>query len=354
MADTSFVAGIKRLNPTNYRVWSTCVMSYLQGQDLWEVTNGTETQVPRNDTGGAIGKWRVKVGRAMFVLKTTVEEEMLDHFQEAETPKNAWDILERLFTKKNDTRLQLLENELLSVTQKDMTIPKYFHIVKPLCREIADLDQQSKIGDTRMKRIIIHGLRPEFQSFVTVVQGWPTQPSLSEFENLLSGQESLAKQMASVSVSAVPKQENEALFAGKGKGRFKPNHGYNKKKPWDRSNNFNKGNRPEEQNQQEGSVDRKNWNRNKKGKRPSFKTFKCYNCGMQGHIAKYYTASATEEVNAATTQNQTEEPWDAEAHYAGIEEVHALMATVKPALNLLNDWIVDSGCSNHLTGERSG
>ncbi|XP_076929160.1 uncharacterized protein LOC143593407 [Bidens hawaiensis] len=196
MADTSFVAGIKRLNQTNYRVWSAYVMSYLQGQDLWEVTNGTEMQVPRNNTGGAIGKWRVKVGRAMFMLKTTVKEETLDHFQESETPKHAWDILERLFTKKKDTRLQLLENELLSVTQKDMTIPKFFHKVKSLCREIADLDQQSRIGDARMKQIIIHGLRPEFQSFVAAVQGWPNQLSLSEFENLLSGQESLAKQMA--------------------------------------------------------------------------------------------------------------------------------------------------------------
>ncbi|XP_076950388.1 uncharacterized protein LOC143623337 [Bidens hawaiensis] len=142
---------------------------------------------------------------------------MLDHFQEAETPKNAWDILERLFTKKNDTRLQLLENELLSVTQKDMTIPKYFHKVKSLCHEIADLDQQLRIGDARMKRIIIHGLRPEFQSFVVAIQGWPTQPSLSEFENLLSGQESLAKQTAGVSVSAVPNQENEALLRAKEK-----------------------------------------------------------------------------------------------------------------------------------------
>jgi hypothetical protein len=36
-----------------------------------------------------------------------------------------------------------------------------------------------------MKRIIIHGLKPEYQSFVTAVKGWPTQPSLVEFEKLL-------------------------------------------------------------------------------------------------------------------------------------------------------------------------
>ncbi|KAL0418759.1 UNVERIFIED_CONTAM: hypothetical protein Sradi_1289400 [Sesamum radiatum] len=63
-----------------------------------------------------------------------------------------------------------------------------------------------------MKRIIIHGLKPEFRSFVATVQGWPTQPSLVEFENLLAGQEALAKQMGGVSL----KNDEEALYANKG------------------------------------------------------------------------------------------------------------------------------------------
>uniref|UniRef100_F6H7P1 Uncharacterized protein n=1 Tax=Vitis vinifera TaxID=29760 RepID=F6H7P1_VITVI len=68
-----------------------------------------------------------------------------------------------------------------------------------------------------MKRIIIHGLRPEFRGFVAVVQGWQNQPSLVEFENLLTGQEALAKQMGGVSL----KGEEEALYAHKGRWNSK-------------------------------------------------------------------------------------------------------------------------------------
>ena len=74
-----------------------------------------------------------------------------------------------VFLKKNDTRLQLLENELLSISQCNMTIAQYFHKVKSICREISELDSKSVIGEARMKRIIIHGLRPEYRSFVIAV-----------------------------------------------------------------------------------------------------------------------------------------------------------------------------------------
>lgn len=97
----------------------------------------------------------------MFALKTTVEEDVLEHIQDAKTPKQAWDTFAKLFSKKNDTRLQLLESELLSIAQRDMTVAQYFHKVKMLCRKILELDPQAPIGETRMKRIIIHGLRPE-------------------------------------------------------------------------------------------------------------------------------------------------------------------------------------------------
>ena len=53
------------------------MMSYLQGQDLWEVVGGSETMSPEEDANGILHKWRIKAGKAMFSLKTTVEEEML-------------------------------------------------------------------------------------------------------------------------------------------------------------------------------------------------------------------------------------------------------------------------------------
>ena len=85
---------------------------------------------------------------------------------------------------------------------------------------MSELDSSAAIGDERIKRIIIHGLRPEYRGFVAAVQGWPKQPSLVEFENLLAGQEAMAKQMGGASL----KGEEEALYANKGKGYSKQHY----------------------------------------------------------------------------------------------------------------------------------
>ena len=69
----------------------------------------------------------------MFAIKTTIEEERMEHIRDATTPREAWISLAMRFSKKNDIRLQLLENELMSISQKDMTISQYFTKMKSLC-----------------------------------------------------------------------------------------------------------------------------------------------------------------------------------------------------------------------------
>ncbi|KAM1906652.1 hypothetical protein ACFX14_026396 [Malus domestica] len=275
----------------------------------------------------------------MFALKTTIEEEMLEHIRDAKTPKEAWDIFVTLFSKKNDTRLQLLENELLSIAQRDMTIAQYFHKVKSICREISELDPTAPIGETRMKRIIIHGLRPEYRGFVAAIQGWPTQPSLVEFENLLAGQEAMAKQMGGVSL----KGEEEALYTSKSKGTFKRYTGSGSKKDGDKVKSH----------QGKGSSRPGGASKNRSNSRKF--DGECNNCGKMGHMAKdCWTKKGHVESNTATSSSKenSEDGWDAEALFAMKEEELALTVTTQEQIDYKNDSIVDSGCSNHMTGDK--
>lgn len=81
-----------------------------------------------------------------------------------------------------------------------------------------------------MKHSIIHGLKPEFGSFVAPIQGWSIQPSLLDFDNLLAGQEALVKQMGSISI----KDEDESLYMERCKGKYKPNSNQGQKKNFDK------------------------------------------------------------------------------------------------------------------------
>ena len=106
MSDLQVVGGIKKLNKKNYNTWVTCMTSYMQEQDLWEVVNGSEaTQPTAEDANDILCKWKIKASKAMFALKTTIKEEMLEHIRDATTPKKAWDTFATLLLKKNDTRL---------------------------------------------------------------------------------------------------------------------------------------------------------------------------------------------------------------------------------------------------------
>ncbi|KAL0374947.1 UNVERIFIED_CONTAM: hypothetical protein Sradi_3410400 [Sesamum radiatum] len=333
MDDLQVIGGIKKLNNNNYNSWSTCIMSYMQGQDLWEVVNGNEVIQPEaEDANGMLRKWKIKAGKAMFILKTTIEEEVLEHIRETKTPKEAWDTFAKLFPKKNDTKLQLIESELLSVAQRDLTVAQYFHKVKSLCREISELDPEAPIGEARMKRIIIHGLKPEFRSFVVAVQGWPTQPSLVEFENLLAGQEALAKQMGGVSL----KNDEEALYASKGRRNSKADGSK-------RSDDKTRGHQSERSTRTAGGS--KNHNNAKKFEG------KCYHCGKKGHMARNcWSKKNVAESNVVTSK--TEDEWDFEASFAADEDELAFAATISNQINYESDWIVDSGCSNHMTGDK--
>lgn len=73
------------------------------------------------------------------------------------------------------------------------------------------------ISKSRIKRIIVHGLRPEFGSFVIVVQGWPIQPTIEEFKYLLADQEVIDKQISGASV----KNNEEEFFSNKKRYQFR-------------------------------------------------------------------------------------------------------------------------------------
>ena len=124
---------VEKINASNYRSWSTRMQYYFLGHELLDIITGSDT-IPLTDDE-ATKRWKVKTGKAMFVLSITIEDEFLQRIKNAKTPKEAWNTLATIFTKKNDVGLQSLENDLFYISQKNMTINQYFSRVKPLSDE---------------------------------------------------------------------------------------------------------------------------------------------------------------------------------------------------------------------------
>jgi hypothetical protein len=177
-----------------------------------------------------------------------------------------------------------------------------------------------------MKRIIIHGLKQDYRSFVAAVQGWPTQPTLAEFENLLASQEALAKQLGSVSINpgSTQKTDAEALYVNnrpKGKSRYKghshksarPNKSEAQSRRWNEADNIE-------------PVDAGNNDRKPKFYGKHF-PFNCHNCGRKGHMAKDCRSKRSDEGNSAIIKE--EEDWDVQALAAHVEEAYTVTTADK-------------------------
>lgn len=149
--------GVEKLVGTNYKYWRMCMEAYLQGQDLWELIAGVDTAIPEETPENAEPrrKWKIKCGKALFALRTSISKEFIDHVRDVSSPKEVWETLERLFSKSNTARLQLLENELAMLTQGGMSISEYFLRVKSICAEISELDADEKISEARLRRFLI-------------------------------------------------------------------------------------------------------------------------------------------------------------------------------------------------------
>ncbi|XP_071714556.1 uncharacterized protein [Rutidosis leptorrhynchoides] len=313
--------GMERLVGNNYKYWKMCMEAYLQGQDLWELVAGSDAIIPVEtlEQGESRRKWKIKCGKALFVLRTittpvrawnekvrvvirtSISKEFIEHVHDLNSPKEVWDTPEKPITKKNTARLQFLENELAISRQEGMSVSEYFLRVKTLCSEISEIDTNEKISESRLRRYLIHGLKKEYVPFITSIQGWSTQPSVEELENLLSNQEALAKQMAKGF-------ENDAVLFSKGK-------------------NFKKGSSSKEKEEEQTS-----YKCNYKKRPPT-----CYKCGKVGHIKKYCRSKVTKANVAFSSNDDDEVKWEQ-------------CFTVDTIVNK-NQWIIDSGCSHHVTSD---
>jgi hypothetical protein len=206
-------------------------------------------------------------------------------------------------------------------------------------------------------------LRPEYRSFIAAVQGWLVQPSLVELENLLADQEAMVKQMVGVSLNS----EEEALFSGKNIGRPKGRSNVASKK----RNNENINRKYEKSPQEQGAQECCD-NNERQSTRYKNSNLKCFNCGKMGHFARdcrFKRRTAQGNTTAFINQEgDSEEEWDAEASFSMIEpteeeemattsiveeDEEMTLAVANPEqVNYREDWIVYSGCSNYMTGNK--
>ncbi|GAB2303795.1 hypothetical protein Dimus_038963 [Dionaea muscipula] len=197
-------------------------------------------------------------------------------------------------------------------------------------------------------------------------RGWAKQPTLAELENILANQEALDKQLSGVTL----KTEDKALFINKRVGPQWKNNGPQSKENGESSRRKQsswQGRQAGKFSQlrrgpQQGGVQPR---RNDGNKKNQSRNDECYNCGKRGHYARDCWHKQAKGNAATSTQKNggSEHEWDFQASFSieqlevdspcivePVEEL-ALTAVSEKLINYDIDWIVDSGCSHHMTGD---
>ncbi|GJZ23157.1 retrovirus-related pol polyprotein from transposon TNT 1-94 [Tanacetum coccineum] len=348
---------LPKLTKYNYDNWSIQMKALLGAQDAWEFVT-TEYEEPTDAEIGdmnasqlkALKEKRMKAKTALYLLFHSVDESGFKKIVGASTAKQAWDTLEKAYKgadRVKQVRLQTLRGELEAMRMKETEgVSDYITHVQTVVNQLKRNGET--LPDTRIIEKILRSLTENFENVVCAIEESKDLEDLTieELAGSLEAHEQRKNKKKQESLDEALKtkatiKDEKALFAHQnnhGKGTNSGGH------------NTNRGRgRGRENNNQESEQTGKRFNQNSRGRgrergrggqgyRPNVD---CYNCGKHGHYAKdCRSPKRTEEKTNLVTEPQVEE--------SGI----LLMAHEEQISEVDTMWYLDSGASNHMSGQK--
>ena len=80
---------IEKLVGNNYNYWKLCMGAYLQEQDLCDLIEGDDIEIPADTPPNAElrRQWKIKCGKVLFTVRTLISKEYIDHVHDLKSPK---------------------------------------------------------------------------------------------------------------------------------------------------------------------------------------------------------------------------------------------------------------------------
>ena len=154
-----------------------------------------------------------KLDEAIGLIFLSISWELLFHVSRATTPDVVWTILEGLFGKHDEMRVNQLENELISLSPTHFSnLKEYFTKFKSLLIELDACGVKKE--EDQLILLILSKVGPEYSIFVSSFQAskltqekWKIPP-LNDFIAALTQEQAMLVQMG-----AIKHSKNQALAA---------------------------------------------------------------------------------------------------------------------------------------------
>ena len=292
---------INKFDGDNFNLWKFRMKMILEEKDLWQYVE--EKKKPSNTEIGyeiLIQEWDRKSRRAMITICLNLTDAQLVNVQSASSAKEAWDTLVQLYETKDLSNRLFLRRKFFTVQMANHEhMITYINRVKVMADKLAAIGASVEEEDIVMT--LLSGLPENYNNLIVALEVKIDDLTLDSVTARLLHEE--ARRMEGSGLT-----EENAFYSNR-KGKF-VKHGYNK------SNN--------------------NSNNNSSSKSKSG----CHYCGKQGHWIKKCRKRIADEQKGSHQANSVE-----------TEENYLFMSALSASLKS-DEWYVDSGASNHLTGRR--
>ncbi|KAL2631711.1 hypothetical protein R1flu_016397 [Riccia fluitans] len=191
----------KKLDKSNYSVWKFCMKIFLLDQGLWKLMTREEEE-PIVDTTNhasvlAHKEWRKRSFQAVHYIALIVGGSCIEHIQDCDSPKKAWDALANLFQSGTEARkLQLLQ-QFNSMKKGSICINNFVNQFKSMADQLAFvkivMDPTVLIGTT------LQGLPNEYKQFVTSIATREPLPTFDQLVPMMLGEEERLQRASSSS-----------------------------------------------------------------------------------------------------------------------------------------------------------
>ncbi|KAL9423082.1 hypothetical protein AB3S75_035217 [Citrus x aurantiifolia] len=342
---------VPQLKGSKFENWSIKMKALLGAHDVWDVVEkgfivpeneATLTTVQKEN----LNYLKKKENKPKYLIFQSLDEDAFEKIAGTTSSKEVWEKLETSYKgaeQVKKVRLQTLRGEFESLHMKTLeSISDYFTRVVTVSNELKRNGEELK--EVRIIEKILRSVDSKFDHIVVTIEETrdledmtieQLQGRLQAYEEKQKKKQGIEEQLLKMEVNLKKREEssdNERRHYIRGKGRGR-GRGRGHGRGWNFDNNSNYA---------KGESSSRGRGRGNPRSRYDKSQVQCYNCQKFGHYASECGAPSTrieERVNYAEEKNG--------------EDGTLLLVRNDTSGGQENTWYLDTGASNHMSGNKS-